>query len=449
MRSFTAAEKKHQQNLRALPGARGNLLLGDAAAFGKLGPREFGMKRYREFGPVFRYRVLNQNFVGLVGPEANQLVLRDQQQNFSVRLGYAFVGKLNIGSLLGTDFEAHFRDRRFIQQAFRREAMEDHVGHMNRRAEEALATWQAADHFHILPEVKAVILNVAATSFMGRPLDAETERFNRLLDINLRGIATPLKVPLPFSRYARGVKAGQRVQEFLRAQIPAKREATSSDMFSQVCQARGEDGGYQFSEAEIIAHIHLLMAGGYDTTISVLATLACQLAKRPAWQERLRQECFGLGVAAPGIDDLAQLKEVGMFYNETLRMLPTPPLPRRALRSFTFAGQEIPANAQIHLYTNTTHFLPELWDDPEAFDPERFSSERSEHTRNTMQFCPFGGGAHTCIGMHFSVMQVKVFLFHLLTRFRLSAPEDAPLNYVFDPNPRPHRKFPLAIAPLN
>jgi cytochrome P450 len=448
MQTFTPAEKKHQQDLRNLPGDKGNFLLGNAAEFGKRGPRDFGMERYRRFGPVFRYRILNQNFVGLVGPEANQLVLRDQLQNFSVRLGYAFVGNLNIGSLLGADFEAHFRDRRFIQQAFRREAMEDHVRHMNSRVQDALAEWGPQTHFHVLPAVKAVILNVAATSFMGRALDADTVRFNRLLDINLGGIATPLKLPIPFGRYARGLKAGRQVQQFLRAQIPVKRQEAANDMFSQVCQARAEDGSYQFSEAEIVSHIHLLMAGGYDTTISVLATLACQLAKRPLWQERLRQECLSLGMEAPGIDDLAQLKEVGMFYNETLRMLPTPPLPRRVLRSFTFAGQEIPANAQLHLYTNTTHFLPEIWDAPENFDPERFSVERSEHTRNTMQFCPFGGGAHTCIGMHFSVMQAKVFLFHLLTRFRLSAPEDAPLNYVFDPNPRPHKRFPLAIERL-
>lgn len=445
---FTAEEKRHNQRLQGLPGDQGAFLLGHLPQFGKLGAFKFGMQRFREHGPVFRYRLLNQNFVGMVGPEANQLVFRDQQQNFSVRLGYAFIGELNVGSLLGTDFDSHLRDRRFIQHAFKREAMQDHLQKMNPRIREALQGWEPASNFKFLPQIKSVILNIAATSFMGRPLDEHTQRLNQLLDTNMAGLVTPLKFPIPFGTYSRALTAGNRLQQFLRDMIPAKRQEASNDMFCLVSKAQNEDGSYQFSEDEVVAHMHLMMAGGYDTTISILSTLVCLLAKYPEWQDRVRQECLDLSTDELEFDDLGKLPSLDMFYNETLRMLPTPPMPRRALREFEFNGQTIPANSQIHLYTNVVHFLPDLWDNPETFDPERFSAERAEHKRKTMQFAPFGGGAHACIGMHFSTMQVKTFFFHLLRHYRLSAPPESQITYVFQPNPRPSASFPLTISAL-
>jgi cytochrome P450 len=61
-----------------------------------------------------------------------------------------------------------------------------------------------------------------------------------------------------------------------------------------------------------------------------------------------------------------------------------------------------------------SHFMTEYWSDPYTFDPERFSPEREEHKKDFYQYIPFGGGAHKCLGMHFSQVQAKMFLFYLL-----------------------------------
>ena len=63
------------------------------------------------------------------------------------------------------------------------------------------------------------------------------------------------------------------------------------------------------------------------------------------------------------------------------------------------------------------HHLAELWPDPEAFDPGRFSAERQEDKVHRYAWAPFGGGVHKCIGLHFAGAEVKIVLHHLLRNF--------------------------------
>ena len=68
------------------------------------------------------------------------------------------------------------------------------------------------------------------------------------------------------------------------------------------------------------------------------------------------------------------------------------------------------------------HRLPEIWTDPEKFDPDRFTEPRNEHKRHRYAFTPFGGGAHKCIGMVFGQLEVKTIMHRLLRRYRLELP---------------------------
>ena len=67
-----------------------------------------------------------------------------------------------------------------------------------------------------------------------------------------------------------------------------------------------------------------------------------------------------------------------------------------------------------------THRHPQFWDDAEAFDPARFSSER-ERARHSHAYFPFGGGTRRCLGMAFANYEMKVVLATILSRFELRA----------------------------
>ena len=82
---------------------------------------------------------------------------------------------------------------------------------------------------------------------------------------------------------------------------------------------------------------------------------------------------------------------------------------------------------------------------PMKFDPDRFSPEREEHKRHPFSYMPFGGGAHKCIGMHFAKQNVKLFMFHLLTKYRFHAPEGYTLKSTTIPMPKPNQNLPLTV----
>ena len=76
------------------------------------------------------------------------------------------------------------------------------------------------------------------------------------------------------------------------------------------------------------------------------------------------------------------------------------------------AGTRVGVNA---LYT---HRMPEIWPDPEKFDPLRFTDEEVRK-RHKFAWVPYGGGAHMCLGLHFAYMQVKVLMAQILTRYQI------------------------------
>jgi cytochrome P450 len=99
-----------------------------------------------------------------------------------------------------------------------------------------------------------------------------------------------------------------------------------------------------------------------------------------------------------------------MAFKEAMRMAPpVPSLPRRAMRDFEFKGFQIPAGTGVNINPLYTHFMPEIWPEPDRYDPLRFELEASRG-RHKFAYVPFGGGAHMCLGLNFAYMQANVSL---------------------------------------
>jgi cytochrome P450 len=95
------------------------------------------------------------------------------------------------------------------------------------------------------------------------------------------------------------------------------------------------------------------------------------------------------------------------------------------------------------------HRLPELWTEPDKFDPERFAEPRAEHKKHRYAYAPFGGGAHKCIGMVFGQLEIKTIVHRLLRRYRLELPRpDYRPRWDYGGIPMPTDGLPIVLRPL-
>jgi cytochrome P450 len=104
---------------------------------------------------------------------------------------------------------------------------------------------------------------------------------------------------------------------------------------------------------------------------------------------------------------------------ETMRFFPAVwTFPRQAIGDDEIAGYHIPAGSLMFPAAYLTHQHPAFWENPGAFDPERFTPARSAG-RHDYAYYPFGGGKRACIGSHFAMQQLQLVVATVARQYRL------------------------------
>jgi cytochrome P450 len=144
------------------------------------------------------------------------------------------------------------------------------------------------------------------------------------------------------------------------------------------------------------------------------------LSQNPAVESKLHAELATvLGGKPPTVDQLAQLPYTSMVLQEALRLYPPAwILSRKALADDELGDFFIPQGSMVIISPYATHRHPAFWDEPEVFDPERFTPERVA-ARHHYAYCPFGGGPRLCIGNNFAMMEAQLVLATIAQRYRL------------------------------
>ncbi|NWU73865.1 CP4FN protein, partial [Pterocles burchelli] len=183
-----------------------------------------------------------------------------------------------------------------------------------------------------------------------------------------------------------------------------------------------DEDGNTLSDEDIAAEANTFMFAGHDTTASALAWLFYNLARHPHYQERCRQEVQELlkGRDTEDIEweDLSHLPFTTMCIKESLRLHPPVTAVSRfcsedmALRD----GRVIPKGVLCLLSIYGTHHNPNIWPEPQVYNPLRFSPENSQG-RSPLAFIPFSAGPRNCIGQSFAMAELKVVAALTVSRF--------------------------------
>src|SRR6202165_692609 len=398
-----------KRNLLAhIPGNEGWPVIGRTLAI-LADPKGEVERMSAKYGLVYRSRVLGETSISVLGPEANEVVLFDQSKLFSSTHGWeTILGRLFPRGLMLLDFDEHRLHRRALSVAFKSGPMKSYLAALDAGISERVRRWrQLPGPMLFYPAMKQLTLDLAATSFLGEGIGPEVDGITRAFVDMVAAAVAPIRQPWPGTQMARGVKGRARIVAYFSEQIPIRRAKGGEDLFSQLCRATHEDGAL-LSADDIVDHMSFLMMAAHDTLTSSLTSFVGALAAHPRWQDRLREEVSSLGVAAGEPTTFAHLEAMPlteMAFKEALRLKPpVPSMPRRAVRDFTFKGYAIPAGIMIGVKPLFSHHMPEIWPDPEKFDPMRFTEE-AQRNRHRFAWVPFGGGAHMCLGLHFGYMQ--------------------------------------------
>ncbi len=401
-------------------------------------------------GPIYKIKLLGQWRVSLGGADALEFILGDTTHLFSSTDGWDMLHALFPGGLMLRDFEDHRAHRRIMQSAFRKPVMDAYRTGMYDALNDLVAAWPAGKPVAFFPAIKDLTLKMGASVFMGLPPD--DPRVPQLNDAFQAEVAASLglvRKPLPFTKLRRGMVARRHLLETFRALIPERRLAGGDDFFSQMCQAVDEDGN-SWTEQQIVDHFNFLLMAAHDTTAASLTKVIWALTTHPEWYARVEAEVDALPDGVPDTAALDAMQNTDAVFRECLRLLPPVPfIPRRATRDFEWEGVNVPAGTWVSATPGLVLVSPEHWSDPERFDPDRFSPDRAEDRSHRYAWAPFGGGAHKCIGLHFSTMQVKLFVALLMRRFKVTLDQSAPVRWIRVPIPQPRGGLPIRLKLRN
>ena len=207
--------------------------------------------------------------------------------------------------------------------------------------------------------------------------------------------------------------------------------------------------GRSLSDGQVLDHVLTLLFAGHDTATSTISFLIYELARNPAWADRvaaeLREVC---GDRDPDAEELfGSLPVLTRAVDETLRLYPPAWIgPRRSVRDFEFNGVTAPAGVLCFYSSWVSHRLPEVFADPDRFDPDRFLPERRARWPRGA-YVPFGMGPRVCIGKRFGYAEVHAVAAALIRRFRFELAADYRLDVLQAPTLSPAGGLPVRLTP--
>jgi len=336
---------------------------------------------------------------------------------------------LGWNSILLLDGERHSRERRLMSPPFHGERMHVYGRLMREIADRVIDRWPVGRPFPIHHEMQAITLDVILRTVFGVDEGAAFTRVRERVErfvAQANGPSAPFIALKPFqidlgrlTPWGRFVRNRDAIKAVLLDEIARRRaEGTAgrSDILSLLVDARDEQGA-PMSDAELLDEMFTLLMAGQETTATSLAWVFYHLLRHPDVLGKLRAELarvVGSGpVEAP---HLPQLEYLDAVTKESARLTPVATNVMRRLHApARIGGLDLPAGISVSASIYGTHHRPDLWPDPEHFQPERFLAARP--SPNT--FFPFGGGVRRCLGAAFATYELKIVLAEVVSRVDL------------------------------
>ncbi len=385
--------------------------------------RRFGDVAYLQIGPRRGFLATN--------PADIRHVLADNARNYRKSPLYDKL-KASLGHGLVTSEGAYWlRQRRLAQPAFHKQRIAALASVMAQTVLETAARWEPiaaqGEAVDIADEMmrltQAIILRTMLGTDVGLVTGEAGSAFsvvNRHIGEGFWSLGLTEGWPTPKNRRFEQARRVLDRAVFRIIDERRRRGTETNDLLSMLISARDEDTGEAMTDLQLRDEVMTFFLAGHETTSLALAWTWYLVSQHPDVQHRLEQEVdVVLGGRAPGFADLDRLPYARMVIEESMRLYPPAwGFSRQALEADVIGGYPLPAGWLVFVLPYVMHRLPAYWDDPDRFDPTRFTPERTA-ARPKFVYLPFGAGPRQCIGNQFAMVEAHLIIATLAQRYRL------------------------------
>jgi len=413
-----------------------------------------------QHGDVVHFKLLQRDIYLINRPDFVRDILTKQSAFFTKNTVAFQVIKGVFGeSTFTADGEVWKRKRRLAQPSFHKAKISNLATIITDTIEEMLDQWEVAcdqnQTIEVTDSMMRLTLDVVVRCMFSAALsEGEIQTvanvFTPLLGATNKRILFPIRFlyKLPTSSNAAYQQQVDQLNEIIYRIINERRNQTETyqDLLQMLMDARDEESGEPLDNEELRNEVMTVFIAGHETTANAMSWLWAILSKYPTYRIQIEQEVEAvLGTRKPVAADFPKLVVCQQVFKEILRLYPPVPIfPRYVTQDFMLGDYLLKEGANVYLSPYLLHRLPEFWEQPEAFIPERFEKERIRG-QHPFAYLPFGGGPRICMGNMFAMMEAVFIIAMTVQRFRLHMHTETPLEKDVGLTTRPKFGVPVTL----
>ncbi|XP_055542715.1 uncharacterized protein LOC129728307 [Wyeomyia smithii] len=458
--SFMTTRKELKQMASHFTGPKPNPIWGNVAMFANkdvAGIFETLIGFHTLYGKdIITWGPLNLTMINLTSAENVEKVIMSKKTKKSFI--YDFVRPWLGDGLLISSGEKWFQRRKIITPTFHFKILENFVEVFNKESNimvDVLKKQVDGPEFDIYNYITLMALDSICETSMGTAVNAQKNPHNKYVQnvkrmsvlILLQTVSFLSGFPLlhalfhPNEWEQRGIV--RQLHQFTDSIIAERKAQLGSEKLKPVDFTNEEENLYSkrkmtfldlllnvrvegkpMSNLDIREEVDTFMFEGHDTTTSGISFAIYQLALNQSIQDRIYDEIVKILGSQPlskdlNYQDLQDFRYLEAVIKESMRLFPPVPLiGRQLVEDLEMNGTTVKAGQDVLIPIYVIHRNPEVFPDPERFDPERFT-EAAESNRGPYDYIPFSAGSRNCIGQRYAMLEMKACLIKLISAYKI------------------------------
>jgi cytochrome P450 len=389
-------------------------------------------RQFEVFGNIYKASVYETSIYAIRDVEFAHHVLVENWENYAKGQIIKRVALLLGNGLMVSRGTLWKRQRRMIQPAFAHESIGPLMKMISGVNSALLGKWQLAarrnESVNITRDVSNVALEVVLRFILGEDYDRVGCHFDLLTQEQARNM-----------QFALSFRA---LGKTIRQVIDRRREhlGTPADALGMLMEARDPENGQLMPDTQLIDEILTLIVAGHETSASTLNWAWYLISQHPEVEQKLSNELNTLTTCSE-LSDLPRFLYTRQVIDEVMRLYPAGwLLTRKALHDDRLGEYFVPAGTEIYIPLYFIQRHPDLWQEPERFNPDRFRSDNLKHRHRLATF-PFSAGPRNCIGALFARIEMQIHLMTIAKCLRLRYVPSRPIQLDADVNLRSKYDF--------